>query len=235
MVTLAGFSQGAIGFAFGMISVAGLSLLIGVKGAVPVVAILALLTNGSMVWRHRRSIVLRDAAPLLAGAALTAPLGVLLLRKVPGETLMTVLGVVIVVWVFRSLRTRQGEAVVPFSRRSGAILGLASGLLGGAFSSGGPPAVAWVSTQPWSSAQIRGTLATLFGMTGLLQVSLLAGSRFLGRDELLTCLLLSGPALVGSFVGARVGDRIPAPIFRRVMLLGLACVGVVFVVKGLRP
>ena len=218
-----------------MISVAGLSLLIGVKGAVPVVAILALLTNGSMVWRHRRSITLRDAAPLLAGAAVTAPLGVLLLRKVPGETLMTVLGVVIVVWVLRSLRARQDGTAVPLSRRAGAILGLASGVLGGAFSSGGPPAVVWVSTQPWSSAQIRGTLATLFCMTGLLQVSLLAGSRFLGRDELMTCLLLVVPALGGSLVGARVGDRIPAPIFRKVMLVGLACVGVVFVLKGLRP
>lgn len=235
MVTLAGFSQGAIGFAFGMISVAGLSLIIGVKAAVPIVAILALLTNGALAWRHRRSFVLRDASPLLVGAAITAPLGVLLLRKVPGETLMTFLGVVIVVWVARSLRARIEGTAVPFSRRAGALLGLSSGLLGGAFSSGGPPAVAWVSTQPWGNAQIRATLATLFSMTGVLQVSLLAGSRFLGRDELLTCLLLLGPALLGGFIGARVGDRIPAPIFRRVMLLGLACVGVVFVLKGLRP
>jgi len=206
--------------------------LLGVKGAVPVVATLALVVNSSLLFTFRSSFSLRDAAPLLGGALCGIPVGVFALRSWPSDMLMLVLGLLILAYVIMTLSKR--ATAPPMSRTAGGVFGLFAGILGGAFSTAGPAAVVWISTQTWSSQQIRATLVGLFAMGGAFQVSLLAHGGLVDWGTCTVAAIALPAAGLGSLVGVKLGDRIPQEKFRKVMLMGLGILAFVFIVNGLR-
>ncbi|MCO4773390.1 MAG: sulfite exporter TauE/SafE family protein [Deltaproteobacteria bacterium] len=224
--------QGVLGFGFGLMAAGLLPWLLGVKGAVPVVATMALLVNGTLMVRFRHHVSFGDARPLILGALVGAPIGVFALRSASPGHLMVALGLVILAYVGRTLSRRTTPE--PMGSVSGAVLGTLAGVLGGAFSTAGPPSVVWVSTQPWSSQQLRATLVTLFAVVGALQVSLLIRAGMLTTDTGLTAAIIAPAAALGSFVGARLGDRVPQDKFQRLMLAGLGVLACTFIFNGLR-
>jgi len=213
-----------------MTTMAILSMALGVKTAVPVVAGLALVVNGSLLIRFRRSFPLREAAPLLLAALTTIPLGVFALSALPTDRLLLALGCLLVVYVGWALTRRELPAAL--GPRAGVALGLLSGTLGGAFSAAGPPAVVWVTSQPWDSRQLRATLVGLFALGGLLQVPLLARAGLVDGASLLLSAIAIPTAWVGTQVGAALGDRVPQEHFRRLMLAGLGVLALTFIGRG---
>lgn len=231
-VCAAGCVQGILGFGFGIVAMGLLPLLLGLKGAVPVVATLALVVNSALLVRFRASFSLRDAAPLLGGALFGIPVGVLALRFWPSDILMILLGLFILLYVVWGLSNQ--EAPPPMSRTAGGVFGLLAGVLGGAFSTAGPPAVVWVSSQTWSSQQIRATLVALFALGGSLQVSLLVHGGLVDLGTATVAVIATPAAGFGSLVGVKLGDRVPQEQFRKVMLVGLGVLAVVFIANGVR-
>lgn len=219
-----------LGFGFGMTTMALLSMALGVKSAVPVVAGLALVVNGGLLFRFRRSFPAREAAPLLLAALSTIPLGVFALSSLPAERLLLVLGCVLLAYVAWALTRR--DLPTPLGARAGVALGLLSGTLGGAFSAAGPPAVVWVSSQPWDSRRLRATLVGLFALGGLLQVPLLVRAGLIDGSSLALSAIAIPTAGLGSLGGAALGDRVPQEQFRRLMLVGLGVLAAVFIARG---
>jgi len=230
-VCLAGCIQGVLGFGFGLVAMGLLPLLLGVKGAVPVVATMALLVNSTLLYRFRDSFSLRDAAPLIGPAIVGIPIGVFALRSWSGDALMVALGILVLAYVAWGL----SRATVPqLGPRAGAALGLVAGVLGGAFSTAGPAAVVWVSSQPWPSRQLRATLVGLFAIGGSLQVALLTHAGLVNMDTLKVSAVALPAAALGSLLGAKLGDRVPQAQFRRIMLAGLGVLAFVFISNGVR-
>ncbi len=231
-VFLAGFVQGVLGFGFGLVAMGLIPLLIGVKAAVPLVAVFAGSVNLVLLLRFRGNLDARAAAPLLGGAVLGIPIGVWLLRSLDPSVLMLALGLIVAGYVANAVR--QGGQVHELGARWGAVLGLAAGVLGGAFSTGGPPAVVWVSSKPWEPAQLRVTLLSVFVLTSAVQLSLFAFSGMLTREGLTVNAMALPAAGLGSFLGARTGDRVNPDQFKRMMLGALGVVALTFVARGIR-
>ena len=231
-ILLAGFVQGALGFGFGLTAMALLPLLLGVKGAVPVVAVYGGLVNTILLVRFRHHLDLRAAAPLVAGTFLGIPVGVWLLRSLDPSILTLTLGVLVGGYVLHAVR--QGGRVPELGSIWGGGLGLVSGVLGGAFSTGGPPAVVWVSSKPWGPPQIRATLLATFTVIGWVQVGLFLATGMVETQVFEIGAFLLPAAAIGSFLGARTGDRIAPERFKKVMLGALAIVALSFVLRGAR-
>ncbi len=228
----AGCVQGVIGFGFGLVAMGFLPLMLGVKGAVPVVATMALAVNWTLFLQFRGHFSASDAAPLFLGALVGVPIGVTMLRALSPGLLMSALGVLVLLYVARSLSRR--ETPPPLGRGVGAILGLVAGTLGGAFSTAGPPAVVWVSSQPWPSQQLRATLVGLFAVVGSIQVGMLTYGGLIDLGTVATVAIAGPAAALGSVVGARLGDQVPQDTFRVVMLSGLGLLAFVFIFNGIR-
>ena len=228
----AGCVQGIIGFGFGLVAMGLLPLMLGVKGAVPVVATMAVAVNWTLFLRFRKHFSASDAAPLFLGTLVGVPIGVTVLRAWSSDLLMTCLGVLVLLYVAWSLSRR--ETPPPLGRGVGAILGLVAGTLGGAFSTAGPPAVVWVSSQSWPSQQLRATLVGLFAVGGSIQVPMLAYGGLVDLGTVATVTIAAPAAALGSVVGARLGDRVPQEAFRLVMLCGLGLLAFVFIFNGVR-
>lgn len=230
LVALAAFVQGAMGFGFGLVAMATLPLLLGVKATVPVVAGFGILLNILLLSQLRDALSGARIGPLILGGVVGTPIGVTFLKQADPALLLSVLGVMLV--VFAAWLGRKG-AVADRPAGWGVLAGVISGMMGGAFNTGGPPVVAYTSSKPWTPREIRATLQGFFFLQGSLQLTLFALNGMLTRDSLWTNAVLLPALAVGALAGDRLSDRLPPAQFRLLIRVGLAILGVVMLARTL--
>lgn len=210
--------QAASGFGFALVAVGPLSLMTELTAVTPLIAILNAPVTLYLLLRLRRHLVFRQALPLLVGVIIGTPLGVHVLVNWPRELLLRGLAVVLLLAAFRAVRMalrnggngQQQPGNLGHAGLLGLAAGLASGALGGAFGTSGPPLLAYVYSMPWTKEVRTATLQACFTLNVALGVTMFA-SRGLYTPELLGTAAWCLPgALVGMLLGYAVFKRIPA-------------------------
>ena len=149
-----------------------LPLLLPVKEAAVVVAVLNLVTCVFTLWAVRRHLCWRRGRSLIVGSAAGVPFGVYLLAHLEPAPLLRAMGIVLVVFAAAELLSApQSRARVP--GWLGLPAGFLGGSIGGALNMGGPPVIAYVYAQAWSKEEIVATLQLVFGVSALLRVTLI--------------------------------------------------------------
>ena len=160
---LAGIVQGTVGFGFGLVAMSTLPLWMDIKEAVPVVALLCLVVNATLTWRLRAHLGWSRIGPLLLGSLAGVPAGVFLFATLDPNWLLVGLGLALLfVAVQQTWFGTTPDADKQVRPLWGGLAGLVSGVLGGAFNTGGPPVVMYVGVQSWSKED---TVATLRGFS----------------------------------------------------------------------
>lgn len=166
-VVLAGCLQGSIGFGMGMVAAPVVAIVDPTLLPGMLIMLAAVLTL-IVTIRERDAVNLAGAGWALAGRVPGTAAGVALVALLPHTWLSVLLGGVVIFGVVSAIG---GWAPEP-TRRTTALAGAASGMLGTATSIGGPPmALVW---QRSTGAGLRGTMATFFlagslmSLTGLL-------------------------------------------------------------------
>jgi uncharacterized membrane protein YfcA len=232
-VLVAGFTQGATGFGFGIVAMAVLPLVLGVKFAVPLVALLGIVLNGTLFWHFRRHVERRRLLPLVLGAPIGAPLGVTLLSAAGPALLMAVLGVVLVGYALLELLGRREKPDrEPPGRGWGFAAGVAGGLLGGAFNTGGPPVILYGAASRWPQGTFKGVLQAYFLAVSVLQIGMLAANGLIVSEHLLLDAALLAPMGVGVWLGVKASGRLDRDRFRRLVLFAILALGAVFVYRA---
>jgi len=245
IVLLAATAQGATGFGFGLVAAALMPLLMSLRSATPLVAVLASGATLSVLWRLRRHCAPRRLAPLIAGCLAGIPLGVLGLVRLPEELLLRALGMVLLGVAVHGLRRPMAEAPVEtqepgssaaasstttpsdFGRRLAAFLvGVSSGALGGAFNTGGPPLVAYLHRQPWSKEERTCALQVLFTISLAARIAAMSVTGLVTVDVLVRGALGLPFVLLGVTVGQVLFRRMGGRQFGLVIVLLLAVMGV---------
>jgi uncharacterized membrane protein YfcA len=208
IVTVAAFAQGLTGFGFGLVAMALLPLFMDFKDAVALVAVLNLLVCAATFLSTRRHVVWRRVASLAVASALGVPLGVWALVRWDARWLLGILGAWMIAFAISELLLARWWRP-RFPEWSGWPVGLMSGALGGAFNAGGPPAIAYVYSQPWSKEETVAALQVVFGASAVVRVALMGGAGLM-PSELLTVFAASAlPVLGGIALGARLLRRVP--------------------------
>jgi len=228
-VFLAALTQGIAGFGAGMVAMAILPFVLeDLEDAVAVVAILCLVINGAIFIQLRQHVQRAQVLPMILGAVIGVPLGSLALQTIPAQYLKLGLGLVILWYSGQSLLSSGSQRRLA-SDRWGFPFGLAGGALGGAFNTGGPPAVIYVTLKDWNKDQVKATLQAFFLSISLTQLPVYLAAGIL-RTEHLLLDAVALPALgLGLWVGTRVYDRIDTEAFRKVVLVGLGIIGLIYV------
>lgn len=213
-VSLAGFAQGLTGFGFGLVAVALLPLLMPLKAAVTLTALLSLVVSGRAFFSIRHQYCWRQGLGLIAGACVGVPAGIFVLVHLPETVLLRILGGLMLLFSANELILNRGNSL-RISSRLGFPFGLASGGLSGAFGVGGPPAIAFTYSQSWSKEQIVAVLQVVFGVSALIRILLLGQVGFL--SPLLTKMGLWSlvPLLAAIAVGQHFFARIPQPVLKQ--------------------
>lgn len=225
LVTLfASFTHTLVGFGSALIAMPILTKIVGIQLAAPLVALIVLTMELFLLIRYREAFNLRVVWRLIAGAAVGIPLGVWALRKVDEKIILSVLGVVLIIYaLYALLRFRLPELQHP-SWAYG--FGFVAGLLNGAYNTSGPPVIIYGNCRGWEPMEFKANLQGFFTVAGLWVI---ANHAFNGNLTPLVWqhYLLSSVAIAfGLWLGLKLDRYIEQAIFRKIVLTMLILLGV---------
>ncbi|MFD1745621.1 TSUP family transporter [Rhizobium helianthi] len=173
---VAAYTQTLTGFALGLIMMGG----VGLTGVVPLpdaavlVSILVVVNAVQVLAKGWREVAIRQFVPALAASLVFLGLGYWLLGLMMAASLdwlKIVLGLVIVVSSIQlSLKPE------PLPKMSGpvsfGVFGAAAGVMGGLFSTAGPPLIYHFYRQPLKPSAVRETLVAIFATNALIRLGM---------------------------------------------------------------
>jgi uncharacterized membrane protein YfcA len=226
----AAYAQTLTGFAFGLITMGGVGLtgLLSLPDAAMIVSVLTLVNATQMLMKGWRDVAWREFVIVMAASIPMLFVGYWLLEWLAGtraDLLRLILGLVIIVSSLQLARKLE-----PLAKQSsdGSFLffGAIAGVMGGMFSTAGPPLVYHFYRQPMPLVKIRETLVTVFALNAVFRIGLVIASGDLPAASTLSGLLAI-PAIMGATYAAR---RWPPPIspatMRRIVFVLLFLSGV---------
>lgn len=223
IVFLGGFNQSLTGFGAGLVAMAFLPALVGIRLASPLVALVNLVLEAVLLLRFRHALKLGTVWPMVAASALMIPVGVWGLRRLD-ETLVTrILGMVMSgysLWALLGLRLPQLQG-----RMWAVVAGGLGGLLGGAYNTGGPPVILYGNCRRWPPAEFKANLTGYFVLNSVM----VCGNHALAGNfsqPVLGYFLVGLPAvLLGVWLGFRLERHIRPDLFRKIVLALLLVMG----------
>ena len=227
-VLLAGIVRGYSGFGFSALVMLSVSLIVAPARLLPVVLLLEIAASLYMIPAILRSVDWRRLSLLLAGIAVSTPMGIHLLATLPEDvTRLIVSGLVLVAGVAIA-------AGLSVPDRGGRMLPVSTGLLaGGANGAAGVGGLVVVAMFLSTGAAVATTRATLVGLVFATDVLAFGAATWQGLVERSTVVafgLLALPLFAGIAIGSRLFLDTTPERFRRIVLgilMVLAFAGIV--------
>jgi uncharacterized membrane protein YfcA len=160
---------------------------------------------------------------LVAASLIGIPLGVWALSRLDEDVVLAVLGVLITVYAIYALLNMR----LPELKHSGwaYLSGFIAGVLGGAYTTSGPPVIVYGDCRRWERAEFKSNLQGFFFVSSIFIVIAHA------FDQNLTPLvwryyLLSIPAMIiGIIAGVSLDKVIDPLLYRKIVLILLVFLG----------
>ncbi|WP_312222790.1 sulfite exporter TauE/SafE family protein [Rhizobium rhizoryzae] len=177
---VAAYTQTLTGFALGLIMMGGVGLtgIIPLTDAAVLVSILVVVNALQVLLKGWRDIAFRQFFPALATSVLFLGAGYWLLTLMAAnslEGLKILLGTVIIVSSIQ-LSLKPEPLIKMSSPLSFAGFGAIAGVMGGIFSTSGPPLIYHFYRQPLKPGTIRETLVAIFATNALLRLGIVTAS-----------------------------------------------------------
>lgn len=230
LAALGSFVQALSGFALGLIVLGSVTLLelAPITFTAAVISMISLVNGGWVLARHPRAIEWHSVSWTMLGLLPAVGLGLALLARLDTqlpELLRRLLGLMILI-AGVALMLRPHPHAAPSGPISTLLSGVAAGLLGGLFSTAGPPVVFHLYRQPWSLTSIRSTLLTIFVLSTLVRIIWQSLRGELHWPMVEVALYCSLPVLLAAQWGALLAPRIASTRMRRFAFALLALTGV---------
>ncbi len=218
-VLLAGsILQGAVGFAFAILTVpllvqVGLTL----GEAVVLIALPVTLQLILATYRLRQFVLWRQVALASVIRLLTLPFGMMLLvvfDSLNRTQMQQILGILVLIAVGLQYLGQRQVSLPPHPIWR-FVAFASSGIMQGAASMGGPPAILWVMAQAWTNQQVRAFMQALFLLVSPVHIALLLLT--LGTEMisvLLTGLLFVPVIFLGTYLGMALGSIMSREVLR---------------------
>jgi uncharacterized membrane protein YfcA len=217
------FTQSITGFGSGLVTMAILPGLLGIQVAAPLVSLMAITLETSLLLRYRNTLNFKAVWRLALANVIGIPLGVIAPGYVSEKFILLVLGVVLAGYAaYGLISPRLPELKRPTWAYG---FGLVGGLLSGAYNTGGPPLVIYGNSQRWQPAEFKSNLQSLFLISDVMVITnhaLTGHYTPIVWSYYLTALPAIGLALL---IGLWLDRRIDPIAFRKIVLLLLLVMG----------
>ena len=216
ILILGGFTFSFVGFGFGLVTVPMLALFLPLKTAIAFHFPFTILLPLYHTWHFRRVVDYKILQPLLIGALLSMPFGLIFLNILPENILKISLGLFLLVYCITNLfgwRNRIGESFRS-KKWVGVVLGLFSGLLHGAYTLGGPSAVVYVTGSVSDPKSAKGVLGIYFTIISAVVGIMYAGNDIFSQEWLLKSLYFFPAVIVGFALGLFASRRLDVTWYR---------------------
>jgi uncharacterized membrane protein YfcA len=203
---------------------------LGIQVAAPLVALFAVVAETALVIYYRSALEVGVVWRLVIASVLGVPLGVIALRSISEQVVLTILGLVVAGYaLYMHLKFR-----LPLLKRPvwAYIAGFLAGVLGGAYNISGPPVIVYGNACRWPPPVFKSNLQGFFVLNSLviLVSHLLAGNY---TSLVLRNGLVALPAVaLGIWAGLRLDKRLSPQIFRQLVLWLLLLLGVWLIIAA---
>ncbi len=223
--------QSTFGFGSALIIVPFLTVLMGIKSAIPVAALVATTIHIYILITKWHKVHFPLIWRLVIASLLGIPLGVYVLRVGNEIVLKIILGLLIIIFSLYFLLKPTLPLLI--NKKYAYLYGFFAGILGGAYNINGPPIVIYGSMCRWKPQVFRATLQGYFFPIGLL---LLFSHYSVGLwTELVrhTYFINLPFVLVAVWAGGKLNAKIRAERFQKYIYLFLVLTGIGITVQAL--
>ncbi len=230
-----GVCKGVIGVALPLVGISIMVMLLDPKLAVAMIVIPIFLTNVQMAMRSGFGELLEALNrfwPLIVTCLVSLFSVALVATQLSSAVIVTGLGLALLVFVMANVSPWKPTVPARVEKPVGAIVGVVSGVLGGATSVYGPPITMFllacgVPKHKWSASV--GVTFTL-GSIPLLAGYILNGT--ITPAVAIVSTLACIPAFIGMWLGFKLQDAMAPQTFRRVLMAGLFIMALNLLRKG---
>ena len=214
IVLAAGCLQGITGFGLSLLALPMLSIVFGIREAVPMLVLLSIVTNLWVAKDHLPELRLRLIASILLPAAIGIPAGIWGLSFVQADLLRSAAGIVIILFAIGTLANFSFMKGAKVSRPY--AFGFLSGVLNGSISLSGPPVIAYLAIARLPKDAFRSNISAYFFLLNVITLGAMIASGACGTREALSALALLPSLVLGTAAGVLVSRRIHEALFRRI-------------------
>jgi hypothetical protein len=231
IIFVAALVRSAFGFGDALVGMPLLALVVPIRAATPLMALVGPTIAVLMLARSWRRVDFRSTAVLIVSTLAGIPFGLYALKSVREGLIDIVLAGVIILFALYSLFRPEVRRLK--SARSAPAFGFAAGVLGAATNSNGPPVVFYGALRGWPPESFRATLQGYFILTGPAILIGQAAAGFL-TARVWRAYLYSLPLIaIAVWAGHGLGRRLPAARFYRWIYGLLLAAGLGLVLKTL--
>jgi uncharacterized membrane protein YfcA len=226
LIFLAAVVRGFSGFGFSLLAITAISLFMPAREIVPSIFLLEVAASLNMIPSIWREIDWRGLAFLLIGYVIALPFGVYALANVPAPPMQLALGLFVIVTAVMMLRGFRLEQTP--GKLATTATGAASGILNGAFGTGGPPVVLFYFSTPAAAAVGRASVIAFFLSTDTLGLAELARNGLVTTQSFVQFFAWLPALLIGVYAGAKGFKHMDPAKFRMAVLwilIALAVIG----------
>lgn len=222
ILSLAALVRGAVGFADALLAMPLMLMMLPTSVAAPLMATASILIALIMLGKEWRVVDWSVSLRLIIPSLLVIRVGIWIGGTASIPIARATLGVLLVSFSAWSL----SRAALPKfeTDRHAPWFGVAAGILGGAFNTGGPPLVIYSALRRWSPQEFRATMQA-YAVSG--SISILSMHAWVGNvtSDTVRWFLLAAPCVViATLIGQRLNLKMSTDRFARlthVLLVGL--------------
>lgn len=217
--------RSTFGFGDALVAMPLLALVVDMKLATPLVAIIAALIAVYIFIGNRQKIKFSEIWRLIIPTLIGIPIGVVYLKFVDESIIKFILALLLI--LFSVFKLISSKAYNPINKNYAYIFGLVSGLLGGAYNTNGPPIIIFGTLRNWTSSSFRATLQGIFLPVNLFIIfnHAIGG---LWNITLFKTLLFSLPVvIIATIAGGYLHKKIPTEKFQKYIYFLLIIIGIV--------
>jgi uncharacterized membrane protein YfcA len=232
---LAGTIKGVIGLGLPTVSLAILTVVLDLPGAMALLLVPSFATNlwQASIGGNTRLLILR-LWPFLLCASLTVWIGAMALIHVDLTLLSALLGALLMIYAAVSLAGVKLHIVARWEGWSGPLAGLFNGLLTGMTGSFVVPGVMYLNGLGLSREQLLQAMGMLFTLSTLMLALALGRYGLIGEAQLLDSSIALLPAMAGMLLGQAIRAVISESVFRRIFFLSLLTLGAYIIFNAIR-
>jgi len=221
-VLAAGVVRGFTGFGSALVIVPLLALLWTPTEAIALAFGLGVVASVQLVPRAARQANWREIGPMAAATVLATPLGTMILLGVEPALMRRIIAALILIVTLTFLRGWQYRG--PRGAVPGFIAGALGAVINGVAGVGGPSVVLYLMSLPDTVAIQRANIVIQISLMGFVGLVYLAIADAVGGGDLVRIAALAGPMILGTWIGSQLFRRLPATVFRVVVMWTLIVV-----------
>jgi len=232
IIFLAAFLQGTTGFGFSLFSIPLLTLFISPKTVIPMILLVSVIINISVLYNSRKSLNFKVILPIFLFGILGVPVGAKLLLILPDYVLKIVIGIFIL--MFGILFYFNVHFKVKHEKVARVIVGFFSGLLNGSITMSGPPIIIFLANEQKGKMHFRAHLASFFLLLTLFTIPVYIYFGLITKVVVDYALIFSVAVIAGVLGGNILIRRIQEVHFRKLTLIIIILMGVLAVYSGIQ-